>query len=166
MSSTNPDSKPANLITAWTQRDWCWNVVFMVFMQRILEPVFPNWVAFIGLCLKTIPSVRERAVLALARTSKQAYLNNTSMQTDAARDKTSHSKPGTSFQSQPKGNILSGQFDSLGSAPSSIPSPYCVRHIRQNLRAYPNNRVVMRPSEKFEAKAAGQKCSEAWFSPR
>jgi len=33
-------------------------------------------------------------------------------------------------------------------------------------RAYPNNRVVMRPSEKFEAKAAGQKCSEAWFSPR
>jgi hypothetical protein len=27
------------------------------------------------------------------------------------------------------------------------------------LRAYPNNRVVMRPSEKFEAKAAGQKCS-------
>jgi hypothetical protein len=34
------------------------------------------------------------------------------------------------------------------------------------LRAYPNNRLVMRPSEKFEAKAAGQKCSEAWFSPR
>ncbi|MHC4637547.1 MAG: hypothetical protein ACYTBV_08600 [Planctomycetota bacterium] len=27
------------------------------------------------------------------------------------------------------------------------------------LRAYPNNRVVMRPSEKFEAKAAGQKGS-------
>jgi len=27
------------------------------------------------------------------------------------------------------------------------------------LRAYPNNRVVMRPSEKSEAKAAGQKCS-------
>jgi hypothetical protein len=24
----------------------------------------------------------------------------------------------------------------------------------------------MRPSEKFEAKAAGQKGSEAWFSPR
>ncbi len=24
----------------------------------------------------------------------------------------------------------------------------------------------MRPSEKVEAKAAGQKCSEAWFSPR
>jgi len=36
----------------------------------------------------------------------------------------------------------------------------------KKLRAYPNNRVVMRPSEKFEAKAAGQKCSEAWFSPR
>jgi len=34
------------------------------------------------------------------------------------------------------------------------------------LRAYPNNRGVMRPSEKFEAKAAGQKGSEAWFSPR
>jgi len=34
------------------------------------------------------------------------------------------------------------------------------------LRAYPNNRVVMRPSEKSEAKAAGQKGSEAWFSPR
>ncbi|MHC4647820.1 MAG: hypothetical protein ACYTBJ_20345 [Planctomycetota bacterium] len=34
------------------------------------------------------------------------------------------------------------------------------------LRAYPNDRVVMRPSEKFEAKAAGQKCSEAWFTPR
>ncbi|MHC4337184.1 MAG: hypothetical protein ACYSTG_04440, partial [Planctomycetota bacterium] len=30
-------------------------------------------------------------------------------------------------------------------------------------RAYPNNRVVMRTSEKFEAKAAGQKGSEAWF---
>jgi len=40
--------------------------------------------------------------LALTRTSKQAYLNNTSMQTDAARDKTSRSKPGTSFQTQPK----------------------------------------------------------------
>jgi len=40
--------------------------------------------------------------MALARTSKQAYLNNTSMQTDAARDKTSRSKPGTSFQTQPK----------------------------------------------------------------
>jgi len=48
MSSTNPDSKPANLITAWTQRDWCWIVVFMVFLQRILDPVFPNWVAFIS----------------------------------------------------------------------------------------------------------------------
>jgi len=35
-----------------------------------------------------------------------------------------------------------------------------------DIRAYPNNRVVMRTSEKFEAKAAGQKCSEAWFSPR
>ncbi len=33
------------------------------------------------------------------------------------------------------------------------------------LRAYPNNRVVMRPSEKFEAKAAGQKWSpEVVFS--
>jgi len=42
-----------------------------------------------------------------------------------------------------------------------------VRHIAcRLLRAYPNNWVVMRPSEKFEAKAAGQKCSEAWFSPR
>ena len=30
-------------------------------------------------------------------------------------------------------------------------------------RAYPNVRLVMRPSEKFEAKAAGQKGSEAWF---
>jgi hypothetical protein len=30
-------------------------------------------------------------------------------------------------------------------------------------RAYPDNRVVMRPSEKSEAKAAGQKGSEAWF---
>ncbi len=37
---------------------------------------------------------------------------------------------------------------------------------QNELRAYPNNRLVMRPSEKFEAKAAGQKCSEAWFSPR
>ncbi len=34
------------------------------------------------------------------------------------------------------------------------------------LRAYPNNRVVMKPSEKFEAKAAGQKGSQAWFSSR
>jgi acyl-CoA reductase-like NAD-dependent aldehyde dehydrogenase len=33
-------------------------------------------------------------------------------------------------------------------------------------RAYPNNRVVMRTSEKFEAKAAGQKGPEAWFTPR
>jgi len=31
-------------------------------------------------------------------------------------------------------------------------------------RAYPNDRLVMRPSEKFEAKAAGQKGSEAWSS--
>ncbi|HUU16927.1 MAG TPA: hypothetical protein VMW72_07255 [Sedimentisphaerales bacterium] len=37
---------------------------------------------------------------------------------------------------------------------------------RNELRAYPNNRGVMRPSEKSEAKAAGQKGSEAWFSPR
>jgi len=37
---------------------------------------------------------------------------------------------------------------------------------QNELRSYPNNRGVMRPSEKFEAKAAGQKCSEAWFSPR
>ena len=29
------------------------------------------------------------------------------------------------------------------------------------IRVYPNNRIVMRPSEKFEAKAAGQKGSEA-----
>jgi hypothetical protein len=29
------------------------------------------------------------------------------------------------------------------------------------LRAYPNNRVVMRPSEKFEAKAAGAKLPQA-----
>ncbi len=101
MSSTNPDSKPANFITAWAQRYWCWIVVFMLLLQRNLDPVFPNWVAFIGLCLKTIPSARERAVLALVRTSKQAYSNNTSMQTDAARDKTSRSKPGTSFQTQP-----------------------------------------------------------------
>ncbi len=48
MSSTNPNSKPANLITAWTQRVWCWNVVFMVFLQRILDPVFPNWIVFIS----------------------------------------------------------------------------------------------------------------------
>jgi len=35
----------------------------------------------------------------------------------------------------------------------------------RSLRAYPNNRVVMRPSEKSEAKAAGQKCSpEVVFS--
>jgi len=40
------------------------------------------------------------------------------------------------------------------------------RKRESRLRAYPNNRVVMRPSEKFEAKAAGQKGSEAWFSPR
>jgi len=34
------------------------------------------------------------------------------------------------------------------------------------LRVYPNNQAVMRPSEKFKAKAAGQKGSEAWFTPR
>ena len=44
-------------------------------------------------------------------------------------------------------------------------SPGAFRELRR-LRAYPNNRLVMRPSEKFEAKAAGQKCSEAWFAPR
>ncbi len=34
-----------------------------------------------------------------------------------------------------------------------------------SIRAYPNNHLVMRPSEKFEAKAAGQKCSpEVVFS--
>jgi len=43
---------------------------------------------------------------------------------------------------------------------------YILEEILDVLRAYPNNRVVMRPSEKSEAKAAGQKCSEAWFSPR
>jgi len=37
---------------------------------------------------------------------------------------------------------------------------------RQRLRAYPNNLVVMRLSEKPEAKTAGQKRSEAWFVPR
>jgi hypothetical protein len=31
-------------------------------------------------------------------------------------------------------------------------------------RVYPNDRFVKRPSEKFEAKAAGQKCSEACLS--
>jgi hypothetical protein len=39
-------------------------------------------------------------------------------------------------------------------------------HSIDDLRAYPNIRVVMRPSEKFEAKAAGQKGSQAWFTPR
>ncbi|MCH8120738.1 MAG: hypothetical protein IIC00_13560 [Planctomycetes bacterium] len=35
----------------------------------------------------------------------------------------------------------------------------------RTVRTYPNNRVVMRPSEKFEAKTAGQKCSpEVVFS--
>jgi len=34
------------------------------------------------------------------------------------------------------------------------------------LRAYPNNLVVMRLSEKPEAKTPGQKRSEAWFVPR
>jgi len=35
----------------------------------------------------------------------------------------------------------------------------------KTIRAYPDNRVIMRPSEKFEAKAAGQKCSpEVVFS--
>ena len=56
MSSTNPDSKPANLITAlrlrsgqaWAQRDWCWIVVFTAFLQRILNPDFPNWIALIS----------------------------------------------------------------------------------------------------------------------
>ncbi len=39
---------------------------------------------------------------------------------------------------------------------------YEYRHT-DRLRASPNNRVVTRPSEKVEAKAAGQKCSEAWL---
>jgi len=46
MSSTNPDSKPANLITAlrlrsgqaWTQRDWCW-IVFLCYFCRELLPL-------------------------------------------------------------------------------------------------------------------------------
>ncbi len=29
-SRTNPDSKPANVITGWTQRDWCGIVFFYV----------------------------------------------------------------------------------------------------------------------------------------
>jgi len=37
--------------------------------------------------------------------------------------------------------------------------------IRFFFRAYPNNWVVMRPSEKFEAKAAGEP-RQKWFSPR
>jgi hypothetical protein len=41
-----------------------------------------------------------------------------------------------------------------------------VRQIIKKLRAYPNNWVVMRLSEKPEAKTAGQKRSEAWFVPR
>jgi len=36
--------------------------------------------------------------------------------------------------------------------------------INTRYRAYPNDRLVMRPSEKFESKAAGQKGSEAWPS--
>ncbi len=39
-------------------------------------------------------------------------------------------------------------------------------YYRRVVRAYPDNRVVMRPSEKSEAKATGQKGSEAWFYPR
>ena len=34
------------------------------------------------------------------------------------------------------------------------------------LRAYPNNPVVTRPSEKVEAEEAGPKCPEAWCAPR
>jgi len=32
------------------------------------------------------------------------------------------------------------------------------------VRAYPNNQVVMRPSEKFEAEAAGPKWTQAWLN--
>jgi len=34
-------------------------------------------------------------------------------------------------------------------------------NVPHRLRAYPNNRVVMKPSEKFEAKAAGAKSPQA-----
>jgi hypothetical protein len=43
---------------------------------------------------------------------------------------------------------------------------YLIYHLTDDPRVYPNDRFVKRPSEKFEAKAAGQKCSEAWFAPR
>jgi len=78
------------------------NVVGKISLYMAVGDLVSNGKCQIRLCLKTIPSARERAVLALARTSKQAYLNNTSMQTDAARDETSRSKPGTSFQTQPR----------------------------------------------------------------
>ena len=51
-------------------------------------------------------------------------------------------------------------------AKKNKPNSNPIWKVQNELRVYPNNRVVMRPSEKFEAKAAGQKCSEAWFSPR
>ena len=44
------------------------------------------------------------------------------------------------------------KYLSFGDRPVKIP----VSTALAGLRAYPNNRVVMRPSEKFEAKAAGQ----------
>jgi hypothetical protein len=46
---------------------------------------------------------------------------------------------------------------------SSPACPYLIGGRGTVFRAYPNNRFVMRPSEKSEAKAAGQKGSEAWF---
>jgi len=57
MSSTNPDSKPANLITDRTQRDWCWNVVFMLFLQRIINTDFPNWVSLISREYKILTAI-------------------------------------------------------------------------------------------------------------
>ncbi len=63
-------------------------------------------------------------------------------------------------------------FSTPKNKPNSNPIKACffldlsIKELIVIFRAYPNNRVVMRPSEKFEAKAAGQKCSEAWFSPR
>jgi len=56
-------------------------------------------------------------------------------------------------------------FRELFYAPQQIYLTFLHRSNLKIIRAYPNNRLVMRPSEKFEAKAAGQKCSpEVVFS--
>jgi hypothetical protein len=53
-------------------------------------------------------------------------------------------------------NFLDHQIKTAAFKGRRLYDIFLAETINQLLRAYPNNRVVMRPSEKDEAKAAGQ----------